>query len=477
MYLPQAYSFIKFNYTFILFYVLISLFVAVNSVNLFLTFFSLIVLVVSIKLVWRVNEPPIFAFIILYHWFQISLKIFHANFLNKDIQYIAISNSTDKAILLSLIGLLVLSLGIHFIIRRTVAFNINDILIWGNNYSLKKLFFLYLSFFIIFIFFSGIRLLIPGLTQIIVAILNFKILLIYFIFTVSFIQKKHNVLLYIVLIETLFGFTGFFSTFKLPYFLLIISYFTINQKITFRNIKYVVPVIVFLILMALTWTAIKSDYRSAISGYSKTQEVTVDYNEQIDILYSNLSKVDFQILAKSAEALATRLAYVDFFGQVIDYVPRSIEHEYGSLWYGSITHIFTPRILFPNKPIMDDSARTMKYTGNSYAGIDKGASIGIGYFAESYIDFGEYFMFLPLFLLGIFYGVIYNYLKKRLYNPILAYSIIVAILFIGYPFEIRNDKLFGGILMSFIVMILMNKFFMSSLFSFSNILKKGDNEN
>ena len=53
------------------------------------------------------------------------------------------------------------------------------------------------------------------------------------------------------------------------------------------------------------------------------------------------------------------------------------------------------------------------YTGSRVAGTEEGTSIGIGYMAESYIDFGPIYMFVPILLLGVFYGLIYRYFIAR----------------------------------------------------------------
>lgn len=470
--LPARGTFVEPSSKFTLFYILLSALLAVISVNSLLTFFSLMTILISLRWVWRANEPPILAYIVFYHWVQISMKILHANLLGVDIQDIASSNSSDQAIYLSLLGLLFLSFGVFLVVRTLKPVDLGQIIDLSNRYSLTKLLKIYIAFFFIAIFLKGVMFAIPGLTQAIVGILNFKIVLIYFIFLVSVIQKQYKILIWMVIIETIFGLTGFFSTFKLPYILLFLAYFTINYRVSFRVIKFSIPLIMLVMIMGLTWTAIKTDYRYAINKGENTQTVNVDTSEQINILLEHIGRVDLGVLALATEDLAYRLAYVDFFGQVIDYVPRNRDYEYGQLWFDAITHVFQPRILFPNKPVLDDSSRTTKYTGYRYAGLDEGASIGIGYFAESYIDFGSCFMYFPLFLMGVFYGFIYRYLVRNVKNPILAYAMIVAILLGAALFETRNDKLFGGVLSAFVILLIMKRLFMTRLFSSTRFFKK-----
>jgi len=464
-------AFVRPKFKFLILYTFISLIISLISINSILTFFSLMVIVLALSLVWRKNEPPIFPFVIFYHWVQISMKVFHADLKGVDIQTIATSNSSDTATYLSLFGLLSLSFGIYVMIRKIKLVDTQKIIKISKAYSLSKLFRVYIIFFVIYVFLKGVMFVIPGLAQVIVGFLSFKVVLIYFIFLVALIQKRYKILMWVIIIETIFGMSGFFSSFKQPYILLFLAYFTVNYKISLRGTRFIIPIISLVVLMGLVWTAIKPAYRYALNQGSEKQEITVSAGKQVSLLVDNIGRIDLEILGKASEALASRLAYVDFFGQVIDYVPRTKDYEYGSLWFGAVTHVFKPRIFFPNKPILDDSLRTMKYTGHLYAALDKGASIGIGYFAESYIDFGRYFMYVPLFLLGIFYGFVYRYLIKNTSNPLLAYAMIVAILLIAYPYETRNDKLFGGIMMAFMMLLIMKKLFMSKLFKSSRVLK------
>ena len=426
------------------------------SYNQILTFFSLITLIISVRLVWRKNEPPIFPFIIIYHWFQISTKIFHSNILNIDINGISSSNSTTQAIWLSLIGLISLSFGIYIVIKNLKFVSYNTINSYGNLYSLKKLFKIYLISFLVYAFLKGVMFSMPGLTQIISGIMKFKMLLIYLFFLISFIKKEYKLMVYILIIEVLFGLLGFFSSFKEPFFLLFLAYFTMTSKFTVKSLKILIPPILAIIVLLMTWTAIKVDYRQRINKDSQTMVVNVSVSEQIGIFKDVINEVSADKLLLGVEIMALRLSYVDYFAEVIDFVPNIMPFENGKLWFGSITNIFKPRILFPNKKTLDDSKRTNKYTGNNVAGWDQGTSISIGYFAESYIDFG-YGMFFILFSLGMFYGVIYKILMTRISNLFLGYAMIIGVLLFSYLFETRNDKIIGGIFTSIIVFFVLWK--------------------
>jgi hypothetical protein len=66
------------------------------------------------------------------------------------------------------------------------------------------------------------------------------------------------------------------------------------------------------------------------------------------------------------------------------------------------------RLLFPNKPTLDDSERTTLYTGIQVQESMKAPRSVWATWQESYIDFGPRLMFLPILLLRLFYGFIYR---------------------------------------------------------------------
>jgi len=160
---------------FSLFYILFTLIVSFSSVNITLTLLSLFTLYISIRLVWRVNEPPIIAFILFYHWMQISTKIIHANILGVDIQKIAISNSSDQAIFLSLLGLLSISFGVNIFLRKINILESSQLNEYAQMYSLQKLFKVYIAFFFVYIFFKGLMFIVPGLAQVIASFLKLTV--------------------------------------------------------------------------------------------------------------------------------------------------------------------------------------------------------------------------------------------------------------------------------------------------------------
>jgi peptidoglycan/LPS O-acetylase OafA/YrhL len=80
------------------------------------------------------------------------------------------------------------------------------------------------------------------------------------------------------------------------------------------------------------------------------------------------------------------------------------------------------------------------------AGPEEGNSMGIGYCAESYVDFGPIGMFLPVFLLGVYYGLIYRSFVIHSVRKIFAFSIVASLMFsCAFALETTNSILLGRV--------------------------------
>ena len=92
------------------------------------------------------------------------------------------------------------------------------------------------------------------------------------------------------------------------------------------------------------------------------------------------------------------------------------------------------------------------YTGSRVAGTESDTSIGIGYMAESYIDFGPIYMFTPILLLGVFYGLIYRYFIARKTFRTLGFALGTALLLtVHQDFGASNAKIVGGMVTGLII--------------------------
>ena len=203
--------------------------------------------------------------------------------------------------------------------------------------------------------------------------------------------------------------------------------------------------VALLIGLGIVWSAIKTDYRQYLSGGQRAQIVTTGYADNIGKIVELTEKLDARALAAARTKILRRLSYVEFFSLALRNVPSRLNYEGGALWADAIARPFAPRLLFPQKEAIDDSARTRKYTGMDVAGAKEGTSISLGYISEAYIDFGPVMMMAPVFALGLFYGRIYRWLcSGRLSRGPLGLGLATAALYGPAPLETSITKSFGS---------------------------------
>jgi len=123
-----------------------------------------------------------------------------------------------------------------------------------------------------------------------------------------------------------------------------------------------------------------------------------------------------------------RIAYVEYFGYVLGYVPSVRPHEEGRIWLNAFSHVFMPRQLFTDKaPLESDTEITARYTGLQFSsGSGRGTSISIGLPAETYADLGPTLMFIVPLLFGLMYGSVYRYFMTQRHAGLVAQGMAVA---------------------------------------------------
>lgn len=428
--------------------------------NSLLTTTSLLLLPVFAQLVWRVGEPPILFFALSLQWLQASMKIFQADLRGLTVVQLFQGWGIDEAIWLSLGGLAVLALGMRLGMRGIVSPTYDQVYAEAEQYSLSKLWRGYLLFLVGTFVARDFVWLVPGLAQILLALLNLKWVMFYLLaFVVVMRRQRWEFLMTATVIELVIGFTGFFSEYKQVFFVLILVFLTVSRRLTMRNVMRIVTAGLLVFYLSIVWSSVKIEYREYVSLGTGRQEVSVPMTARIGKILDLYSDLDMTTLENGLQTLAQRVAYVDYFAMVLERVPRQVQHEGGELWGQALAHVLMPRLFFPEKASLEsDTVINEKYTGQLLivqGGRD--TNVPLGYMTESYIDFGTVGMFAPLLLIGLAWGVIYKYLISRARYPIFAYGIAVAVLIHANQLEISSAKLLGGMLMGFIVLALAQK--------------------
>ncbi len=431
--------------------------------NSLLAMFAFFVLFLSIGLIWRINEPPILVFAIFYQWIFVVCGYFYKQITGRFPLYSEVGD-LDYAIFLSLIGFVVIALGIRSgfkLMEPKLTKRIKILKTYLPQYNLRRLFYYVVIVYIInwFIEISPMRIFFKA-AQVIYALLSFREVLFVMLWYVILRQKKgflYGFAATAVVMIPLFATTR--SMFKIVFFFILIVLFTewkpwsrlSKERRRSHRLLVTTFIIAFgLIFMGIFWEgAVKPAWRRTYIQGSPIEKVKAFYRISSDAISEPRLNNWF-------EALVARVSSIEQFSLVLKRVPSIIPHEDGRLTMKAIEHILKPRILFPNKPILWDSALTMKYAGLF---INPGTSVGIGYMAEFYVDFGVPGMFIPIFFYGMLLGVIYGIFMLR--SPSFdLFAANVTVIFANHFFSFEGNfaKLLGGILMtSGIFYILMSK--------------------
>ena len=431
---------------------------ALLTANPLLTAASLLVLPVFAVLLWRQGETPVLLFAVGFQWVQVTAKVFHADTLGVDVAELAATPSVKTAVWLSLAGLVALALGMRLGMRALRTSTSERARAEAAWFSVDRAFTFYLVCFVIS---EGMRALggsSAGLAQIAQGVSGVKWVA-FFLFGYTALRQRRRLPLVLLVVgfEFIMG-IGFFAGFKEVLFISLIMYFTARPSLKPAALISGTVILAFLVLFGATWQSVKGEYRYFLSGGSGDQGTVVSQSEGLLFLRDLVTELTpADLVARGFEPMFERLAYVDYFAIVTDYVPTVIPHEGGALWGGAVRHVLQPRVLFPDKPVLpSDTELTEKYTGLHVA--DTGTSVSLGYMGESYVDFGAVGMLVPVFLLGAVWGLIYAYFVGKARYALVGYAFATALLVQAYQFEIASIKLLGGILAKFIVLALLLRF-------------------
>jgi hypothetical protein len=434
---------------------------ALDSANPLYTITSLLLIPFFIALLWRRGEPPVLLVGTLMQWLTITIKVFYADYLGKPfLELHRFKEQIDKTFILSLLGLIAFTIGAHLAVKHIQFKNklqlfLKDIF----SYDTRKTIYAYL---LVAFFLPAIRLMayvVPGLNQPLLKVVELKWSFFFLLFAILYLKKENVRIFYLILLfEVILGFTGYFSSFKEFLILTLVCFLTFNIRLNISQYLLIGIAGMVAFNLSVIWTYVKPAYRQYLSGGQQAQIVTVSSTEalyKLNDLIANMSEEDFD---ESIVGLVDRVSYIDFFSASVDYVPAFLPHQNGKIWSESVQHVLLPRLLFPSKAIIDDSEQTAKYTGLYISGRDTGTSISLGYMAESYIDFGEVYMFFPIFLLGYLIGLIYKYLITHAYNILWGKALVIPLYFSVNVNGFASIKIVGGLIMYFLVALLVNKY-------------------
>jgi len=428
--------------------VLLSLAFMASGIYMIICFTALLIIV---RTLWRFNMPGILVFALSMQWLQVFAYVIWMNVSGKPMDFL--SKSAPNALIFSCIGLLIMTFVVNKGISGLPVFSTDVLKKQANQVNEKKVLILYIGSTL---FLSSIGFIFgntSGFAQILVTISGFKWLFFLWYAYLVWINKKNKLILLLILgYEFTSGLYSYFSSFKdVLYFAIIIS-ITFIKEVSLRQIFYFILIGIILGGLLLVWTTIKGDYRKFLNGGQKQQIITVSKEEAFSQIGERVEKINARDFELSTSLALYRLQYIYHLAVVMDRVPAIIPYQEGKIWWENISFTLTPRILFPDKPIYEASVKTNKYTGFHYAGLQKGSSYSLGYFADSFVDFGYLGMFAPLIFIALFVVLIYRtFYNMHQLNIFFRFAIINVTLYNFCSFEADGLFLFGRLLTSFVV--------------------------
>lgn len=439
--------------------------------NFGLCLLSVFVLFAGSWLSWRPGEPAIAIFIFGFQWLQASIAIFISN-----LQGISIDDATQLSYLadmqgataLTLVGLLIIFACFRFTAGPLKRELIQRARGQAQILSVKRLAIAYVASATCAWILTYVSTFSGGLRQPLLAFASFKDAVFIIIAYVGFVRggPYKNLFWLVFGIELLGSLGAYFSSFQRVFVYTFVAMFAANVRLNFARQFLVAMLIAVAVFFGIVWTAVKEDYRAYLNGNSGQQVVVVGRSDAVGTLVDMSLNLDGAQLVTGADNLAKRLTYVEFFASSMNHVPRVVDHTHGELWLRAIVHPFTPRILFPDKAIIDSSADTNQYSGVAVAGWEQGTQISIGYMGESYIDFGSIGMFVPLAVYGLMMGLVYRWvISLPKFSGLIGMSLSVPLLMGGSYLNAETIKIVGSLITIALAI------FVSHAFAGSNIVR------
>lgn len=442
-----------------------SLFVYFNSPNILIVFPLLLYILWIYKLFYIKGNPNIIFWGLIFQWAAISSQPIYASILGVPLGDLFLGTIFPADLMeytdfLSIAGIYFFTTGLFWSVRR-FRIILNES-IW-DKYDPNKVFrwYIYISSFILLN--QAVIWNFPGLVQYIFFL--FYVKWGFFVFTFMIIFKRGPQLkvplLAVIGFEFLLGLSSYFaSNFYLIILFSVIAFAALVKRISLSAVSLLWVVGALLFHMAVLWTAAKGNYRSYVNQGQNVQEVKVSKEEARSKLIELIQKVDANTYNRAIEDLVNRLGYVHFFAAAVRYVPEYIPHENGKILINALSHYLIPRFLNPDKPELDDSKHTNRYTGLNLSGKSKGTSFSLGTFADAYVDFGPILMFIPLFFFGYLIGLFY----KLLYTADVWGVIFTAPFFLLINvYGADTTKAIGGILIYFFVIYFLKNIIRSNI--------------
>mgnify|MGYP001292002807 FL=1 len=426
--------------------------VALMGPNTLLALYACVALPIGILLLWRPEEPPILLFLFIYQWIQTTIGTFYSNLLGQQVDRLADHPGRhEEAIALLISGLIVLAAAMRIAAGRARPDLAHRIREMGGNYPPPTWVTIYIVTWLFSFACSTVATFSGGLVQIFLIFAEVKWAAFLLLTASAFGVPQRSKLPWIIAfsVELAMGIGGFFADFSSIFFYSFIGIALAGSDLLKRNKLLIGVGVVMMLTIAVVWTAVKRDYRAFINAGTREQVVVVDYQDRMADLAARIASLDAAAMTDGADKMIKRLSYFEFFGVVLQRNAMGQPHSGGEIWGWGAISTFMPRILFPDKPVADDTALLIRYTGLNQPAWRTGTSISLGYITEAFIDFGRYGMFAAIAALGLLIGMIHRWLlRQKGWRLLIGSGLVPVALMPAHLLEISAVKLLPALALS-----------------------------
>jgi hypothetical protein len=410
----------------------------------------------SVWLVGGQTAYPVLLWVIAMNWLPIIADVLNADLGNNTLGESTLGPFRIEAVIASFCALMALALGMRcgmhlvgWLVRPPTETRAGERSISPRQAAM--------AFFISYPFVLALGVAAfaaPSLRQPVLAFALLKFVCLYLLAAAAIESGRgYGLLALAVSIELVTGFTGFFSDYKDAIFIVLVALAASRRRLTARMLAFGASAMILLVWLSLVWTAIKPEYRYWVSGYSNAQVAIRPIEDRIKYISERV--LDGGINYETTYLkLLRRIGYTHYYAQALSRRDAGLVNIPGR-YISAVQHVLMPRVLFPDKESLDDSAVTTALTGEEFT---EGTSVGVGYVAEAHVDFGFPGMLLPLLLLGAMMGAGAHYFMTRAAPLVIRQAFTAASLFTAFRYEMNIDKALGGYLVAFIALAVALKF-------------------
>ena len=446
-------------------------FLSIFSLEPLLLFSSGVLLLFILHSFWRDNEPKHILINLLLYWVVVAILIPYSDLINQPLIKLTKYGKSDirTATWISLIALVIYTIGVKLAIGKLVTVNTNILSSILNTYNGKRIILVYLIISILSALLNSTIVHVPG-GQLLLSITYLKWVILTMLIAFTLVNSVNRKLVILIIVfEIILSFSGFWAEFKNYFLVAVGAYLFLVPKLSFRSTFFLIFILIITLVFSVVWSYSKGEYRKYLTGGERSQVIIqqnqlTNLGKLVEIVSKDFSSEKFvSSFSEGLENLIYRISYVEFLSLTLNQVPTYIPHENGILLQNAFEHILKPRILFPDKKPIYDSELTSKYTGVQFAGAEFGTSFSLGTVAESYVDFGKYYMFVPIFIFGLWIGWMYKYFIINGYNIIWGMCYSAPFFQFACSFPVTTSKFLGWSVTYFVSFWFFNKFLVQYL--------------